>query len=158
MWPDIRRFRYERFRLELFGGDEARARQAFELYTGRLPTDRKQCRRALVDAVHGRASAIRAAAIDSIMSCVERDSLNPDHAIQTLAYFGEIERAFLVLSTRMESDRFWPGVLFVPATASLRRDRRFAEIVDAIGIAEFWRTSGWPDFCDEPDLAIECLT
>jgi TolB-like protein/tetratricopeptide (TPR) repeat protein len=49
----------------------------------------------------------------------------------------------------------WP--LFVPQTASLRRDPRIWRIFAAVGLAQHWLKAGdWPDFCREPGLPYDC--
>lgn len=44
-----------------------------------------------------------------------------------------------------------------PALASLRRDRRYLDLMKSSGLYAAWRESGeWPDFCADPALAYRC--
>jgi TolB-like protein len=41
--------------------------------------------------------------------------------------------------------------LFIPQTASMRRDPRFFTLARRFGLAQFWKATGrWPDFCRDP--------
>jgi TolB-like protein/Tfp pilus assembly protein PilF len=42
------------------------------------------------------------------------------------------------------------------STAALRRDPRFAELVRAVGLVEFWRDAGWPDACEPQGDGVVC--
>jgi hypothetical protein len=56
-------------------------------------------------------------------------------------------------------DESWanPGALFTPATAPLRRDRRFMAAAAKLGLVDYWRSTGkWPDFCADPELPYDC--
>jgi hypothetical protein len=48
-------------------------------------------------------------------------------------------------------------VLFMPQTASMRRDRRFIALAAHFGLVDYWRSTGvWPDFCSAPGLPYDC--
>ena len=88
-------------------------------------------------------------------------SVTPDQvgwAIQALGEFGLVDDVF-----------YWVGrlpdnqvadisyLLFRPALASVRRDRRFMALAKRIGLVEYWQKTGkWPDFCDRPGILYDC--
>jgi adenylate cyclase len=45
---------------------------------------------------------------------------------------------------------------WMPESSAVRRDPRFAEIMQAIGLVDFWRESGWPDKCKPVDDTVRC--
>jgi TolB-like protein len=45
---------------------------------------------------------------------------------------------------------------WMPESAATRRDPRFAELMRAIGLVEFWREFGWPDKCKPVDSSVVC--
>lgn len=42
-----------------------------------------------------------------------------------------------------------PTVLASPALREMRRDPRFIALADRVGLLDYWRTRGLPDFCDD---------
>lgn len=105
-----------------------------------------------------------------VLDEVSRGPSNAVNAVLILAGLGEIDRAFGVANAYllergplMASVRWSPGdvsitdqrrrktnMLFVPATAAMRGDSRFEELVKAVGLADYWRRSGSP-----PDFLME---
>jgi adenylate cyclase len=50
-----------------------------------------------------------------------------------------------------------PYFLFFPLFAPMRRDPRFIELSNRLGLVDFWRKTGhWPDFCSDPSLPYNC--
>jgi len=83
-----------------------------------------------------------------------------------LADLGEFDAAFarakLVFPrmkgrNRAEEERLWldhpngpsTGILSAPATAALRRDKRFIGLIERVGLLDYWRSGRLPDFCRE---------
>ena len=49
------------------------------------------------------------------------------------------------------------GVIFRPAFRDIRRDPRFIQVAESIGLLRYWQmTNEWPDFCFQPDLPYDC--
>jgi tetratricopeptide (TPR) repeat protein len=81
-------------------------------------------------------------------------------SISGLAALGLRDDAFQL------AGRFQPGpdtvgadsaFLFFMSTAPMRRDPRFMQLAERIGLLKYWRTTGkWPDFCREPGLPYAC--
>lgn len=117
-------------------------RRALLALTSRTPTDVALATEAMLAMLAGSASA----AI---------------HAIMTLSALGDLDRAFavseaylldrgpLIASVRWRSGevsindhrRRKTHMLFVPATAPMRGDSRFAQLTEQLGLAEYWRAA-----------------
>lgn len=82
-----------------------------------------------------------------------------DGQLQTLAQFGRREELFVILLNwrRMDLADLLTGVIFRPAFSDLRRDGRFMQVANHLGLLTYWRRTGkWPDFCLAPDLPYDC--
>jgi DNA-binding winged helix-turn-helix (wHTH) protein/TolB-like protein len=83
-----------------------------------------------------------------------------------LARFGDLDSAFALAGTLYPTrrgsnadndDRIWlenpqpTPVAFLtgPAAASLRRDPRFLQLAERVGLVDYWRSGRLPDFCTE---------
>jgi TolB-like protein len=122
-------------------------------------------RRFLMARAAGDVAAARAAAI-SAAKAADSGAFDRRHAYIALAIVGEVDAAL------QQAERFYTAqrmqlpaggtsldttLLFVPATASVRRDPRFMALAARIGLADYWRTSGkWPDFCTAPNPPYDC--
>jgi DNA-binding winged helix-turn-helix (wHTH) protein/tetratricopeptide (TPR) repeat protein len=90
-----------------------------------------------------------------------------------LADFGDRDRAFAIAATLYPAsqappgtnpDQFWldhPGgyeTLFLagPAARSMRTDPRFLAIAGKLGLLDYWRKDGLPDFCRPPQPEPVC--
>ncbi len=79
--------------------------------------------------------------------------IDPFTAFCSYAYLGEPERA--VAALRQALDPGYQGApeyfqMWAPAFSSVRATRAFHDLVEQIGLAEYWRSHGWPDYC-KPD-------
>jgi hypothetical protein len=82
-----------------------------------------------------------------------------DGQLQTLAQFGRREELFVILLNwrRMDLADLLTGVIFRPAFSDLRRDGRFMQAANHLGLLTYWRRTGkWLDFCLAPDLPYDC--
>ena len=105
--------------------------------------------------VSGSASQ-RGQALERVLKQVTATPPNPVWAALDCCLLGEIDRAFAVLEgyffgrgpwAGARSQRPTTGFLFNRTTAPLRRDRRFAPLLEEIGLPTFWRQTGTqPDF------------
>ncbi len=79
-------------------------------------------------------------------------------AIQALGEFDRVDEAFSwITRTPTDTVAVHAYLLFRPALAGLRRDPRFMQVAERIGLIDYWRSSGkWPDFCNDPQLLYDC--
>ena len=88
-------------------------------------------------------------------------SVTPDQvgwAIQALGEFGLVDDVFYWVGRLPDNQVAQISyLLFRPALASVRRDRRFMSLAKRIGLVEYWQKTGkWPDFCDRPGILYDC--
>lgn len=111
----------------------------------------------LAEAATTHRSATISAAREAILA---NDGIRPQEKISELAQLGLTDDAFRlgqVYASQPLSVYNAPTFLFSPATASLRRDRRFMSLAAQLGLVGYWRSTGkWPDFCAEPGLPYTC--
>jgi DNA-binding winged helix-turn-helix (wHTH) protein len=79
-------------------------------------------------------------------------------AYLALSRLGAHDQAFAVASlvkyAQVSNDY---RMLFAPAAAPMRRDRRFMNLAARLGLAQYWLGSGqWPEFCAEQTLPYDC--
>lgn len=122
---------------------------------------------AAMAALASRRPADIARAADAVVAEIGHGPSLAINALLVLAALGEIDRAFAIANAyfrqqgpAMASVRWRPGQfsvndqrrrktqsLFVPVSAPLRADPRFAGLVEAIGLGDYWRAAGVvPDF------------
>ena len=97
---------------------------------------------------------------NDLLESAQRGPAYVTSSIAGLAALGYLDDAFKLAAT------YQPGLaltgansefLFMPVTAPLRRDPRFMQLADRIGLLGYWRTTGkWPDFCRDPTLPYRC--
>jgi len=80
------------------------------------------------------------------------------YAVQALGGFHRTDEAFdWLLNYPPEVIANASYILFRPALAEVRRDPRFMQVANRIGLVDYWEKSGrWPDFCGEPSLPYDC--
>jgi TolB-like protein len=48
------------------------------------------------------------------------------------------------------------GILWLPEAAALRRLPRFGELMEALGLVDYWKQYGWPDDCRPAGDDVQC--
>lgn len=89
--------------------------------------------------------------------------------ISSLASLGDVDGAFRVADRALTTEQLHrlfgsdagdigsAYLLFGAQTAAMRHDRRFMQLAQRLGLADYWRSTGhWPDFCSEPGLPYDC--
>jgi DNA-binding winged helix-turn-helix (wHTH) protein len=114
------------------------------------------------------AKAIAAHSLPSLVSACPDRSLGIK-AIQCMigfSHIGQVDDAFRFAAilyrrvharTPAQDDAIWlarpfvedPAYLSSPATAAMRRDKRFLALAERVGLLDYWRTGRMPDFCTQ---------
>jgi len=99
-------------------------------------------------------------AVKQLRATAEGGHMDPRHVVMGAAVLGRLDDAFAATDLPgldVALTTIGAGYLFEPATAALRRDRRFWPIAARTGLIRYWRQRGaWPDFCSDPKLPYDC--
>lgn len=63
------------------------------------------------------------------------------------AYFGDPEFALQTIGEELRLTSVRQGTIWTPLMSDVRRLPGFKQLVTDLNLVEFWRTSGWADFC-----------
>jgi hypothetical protein len=100
---------------------------------------------------------IAAGAVKAAFAVMGEDRLPYYYPLEAYARLGLAEDAIRVVRRAAEQDRIEDTQpLFGPSTAVIRRDPAFLAIAETLGLVDYWRSAGWPDFCEEADLSYRC--
>ncbi|GAA0586115.1 winged helix-turn-helix domain-containing protein [Rhizomicrobium electricum] len=159
LWPDSQVFRDLTLEAAAFQSGDRQGRQALAAVLAELPPARAERWRGIVAALDSRRPADIAA--------VARDCVRPGDdwwsCMVALSMLGRQDDAFRIAGEAYPDQRPAPGeslvhkwlanpelpstrYLFIPATAAMRADPRFAAVVERVGLLQYWRTRP-PDFC-----------
>ena len=72
------------------------------------------------------------------------------------AYVGTPNRMLDNSERTLQIGRFTSVVLWGPEIASLRRSERYKALVRSVGLVDYWRERGWPNFCSPVADDFEC--
>lgn len=169
LWPKHPGVWFARLWTLAFTGRAALALAHVEDETARLelPPEMIEMLRLSMTALHSRRPADVERATASVLGLLSKGPSHSVNAVLLLTGLGEIDRAFDVTSAYllergplMASVRWRAGqisvndqrrrktnMLFVPVSAPMRADRRFAKLVAQIGLASYWERAGiTPDY------------
>lgn len=169
LWPAHPAVRYCRFVLFALTGRRAAARAmlAGGDTPAPFPPPVLASWKQTLSALDSGRPADRRPAIDANLAIARAGMGNATNAILALSALGALNEAFVVIDgyladkgalatsvaaapgQRTVNDQRWRKtmMLFVPATAPLRMDPRFAEVAAVTGMADYWRRSGVrPDY------------
>jgi TolB-like protein/DNA-binding winged helix-turn-helix (wHTH) protein len=71
------------------------------------------------------------------------------------AYYGENSLA-LELLTEVAPRLGHHGIIWIPLFANVRSTPEFVELVERLGMADYWRVYGYADFCKPVNARVEC--
>jgi hypothetical protein len=114
--------------------------------------------RAYVRAMSANDPAARDAARMALLSS-PRDNSSRLAAATQLAALGYVDDAYRIsLGVQYPpTENINTSWLFFPPADALRRDPRFKQLADKLGLLDYWRRSGTrPDFCDAPGFPYNC--
>jgi TolB-like protein/Tfp pilus assembly protein PilF len=66
------------------------------------------------------------------------------------------ERAMEIALRDPEGPAVDPGILWLPEAAAFRRLPRFGELMENLGLVDYWKQYGWPDDCRPAGDGIQC--
>jgi hypothetical protein len=83
---------------------------------------------------------------------------NPGERIGMMAMLGGTDEAFAMTARYLHKDAYADSsFLFWPGLSEFRRDARFGELVQRIGLNAYWTATGSrPDFCLDKGSAQAC--
>jgi TolB-like protein/DNA-binding winged helix-turn-helix (wHTH) protein len=170
LWPDEQVFRDLTFEAVVFqvpsGNANARERLSKEL--AELPSPKAQLWSAIVRAMDRR----RPADIAALSRACTRPGDDWWSCMISFSQLGRMDDAFRIAAEAYPDQRPGPGetlvhkwlaspelpstrYLFIPATAAMRADPRFAAIVERVGLLQYWRTIRHPpDFCTGERVSV----
>lgn len=163
IWPNSPSALFNRFNNNVYRG---RVTQALQMMDGGQVPENPLMRRYLEAAVRSDEAGRRAAAV-AITDAARAGAYALPQAVALAATTGDVDTAF-ELANRISSDagEVWvdqPSTgasrffLFLISTENMRRDRRFLQLADRLGLLAHWRETGqWPDFCADPALPVPC--
>jgi len=107
-------------------------------------------------------------AVQTLEAAVNDGKIFAPFVIAALSALGDIDSAFRAADRNLASEKIqkMPGVgaqnyypLFSTEAVEMRRDPRFMQLAQRLGLVDYWRSTGhWPDFCAEPGLPYDCKT
>jgi DNA-binding winged helix-turn-helix (wHTH) protein/TolB-like protein len=173
LWPDEQVFRDLTFEAAAFQIGEPLGRKELQAVLGELPPARAERWRGILAALDSRRPADIAA--------LTRDCAKPGDdwwsCMVSFSMLGRLDDAFRIAGEAYPDQRPAPGeslvhkwlanpelpstrYLFIPATAPMRADPRFAAVVERVGLLQYWRqTRRPPDFCaSEPAPVCRMLS
>lgn len=166
LWPRHPGIRYARFLTFAWSNREAAALRMLDSPEAPLPPPLAESWRTVLQARVGNDDQLRRKAADTLLAQAAEHTGAAVNAILGLALLGDLGGAFevadgyLVRRGARAGELHTPGVLpvaeqrwrktmmlFVPATAAMRAEPRFAGLTEDMGLADYWRRSGKaPDF------------
>ncbi len=96
--------------------------------------------------------------VELMLEMVEGNRINRTHAAVLLASVGESDYALdIYISLAEAGHHIDRGSLWIPLTASVRTNERFAELATWLEWPAYWAAVEWPDACGpDEELAVRC--
>ncbi len=121
--------------------------------------DIADCMKNIVEGVLSRDAKRRANAADHVIACSSPGgSLTPRFAIGPTATLGRIDEAFSIAGRSIDSKAYTfdnSAVLFATGARPMRAAPGFLQLVEKLGLMEYWKAKGTgPDFCETEDVPV----
>jgi hypothetical protein len=102
--------------------------------------------------------SLTAKAVRALTDAASAGTIDRRLAMSALAVLGDTDAAFTQADIVFADEFAETSLLFVPATASMRRDQRFMALAKRVGLVSYWQQSGkWPDFCAANAAPYDCI-
>lgn len=174
LWPTERWVAAGRLVIAMSGGRSKDALAVLDDPTGKSlePAGPAQPLHKLIRALETRTDADIAEAARACLAPAFKLGLYSRMCLIYLAELGRLDEAFALADARYPDldgadrravERKWlaatdrisdPSALFEPQAAPLRRDPRFAKVAHRLGLMDYWRTNGPPDFCQTEQAPV----
>ncbi|NNF17844.1 MAG: hypothetical protein HKN70_13960 [Gammaproteobacteria bacterium] len=82
----------------------------------------------------------------------EADTITTGMAIMQFILLQQARPAFDLAETQLEDHSLIHLWFFLPEAAPLRKHPRFGQLIERMGIREYWQRAGWPDAIDLKEL------
>ena len=159
IWPDDFAVRlYQRYFVLTYGSrEEATAVLQDSARLFPLKPSALEALRRFISARAANDPSLRATAARALTDAANAGAIDRRLAISALSALGDTNAAFAQADVLFSDPFAETTSLFVPATASMRRDPRFMALADRVGLVGYWRQSGkWPDFCAGSAAPYDC--
>lgn len=169
-WPNSVTARFNRFKNLMFTGEPA---PALAMLEAREINIREPSRTAVQAFLQAQVSGDRARLRESVMQLAQlarSGRYDIPSTVSSASMSGDLDLAFELADLHFSGSLAAVGprqpprgatssFLFLAPAENLRRDPRFIDLAERIGLVAYWQETGvWPDFCALPDLAYDCRT
>jgi len=115
--------------------------------------------RLLLNAMRNPSREAKAALLGRADEMLEDKLMEYQTAALLSAWVGEDERAADLLLSQVESERSVDqGPLWLPFMKGVRAQPKFADVVIALQLTDYWQQVAWPDMCGpDPEQVVRCF-
>jgi hypothetical protein len=158
-WPGHTELLMKQISVEARQGDPGKALSQLDDAEGRdlawyTPSYVASTRRIALARKEGTTTALAKAVLATELA-LKSGSLTASDGFDDLITLGAVDQSYAFVE--MHPDSISADVLFEPAAASFRADKRFMPLAKKLGLLQFWRERGrWPDFCLAPNAPYDC--
>ena len=99
----------------------------------------------------------KAAASEAVWHLVERSQATFTPAFFFSQFLEDNDLGFRIFEKSVELGRgFWLFNFWMPDYPAIRQDPRFVKVAESLGLIDYWRKTGWPDYCRPAGESFEC--
>ncbi len=89
-------------------------------------------------------------------TALEAEGLPPDVLFKLYLILGQARAALDTALTVPDPATLGADMLWMPEAAAMRRLPEFDQLVDAVGLLDYWKQYGWPDDCRPSGDSVQC--